>query len=265
MSHLKHPDKYWDKQLVDAGQPAFFGIKRKEERRRNRHNYNNFYRDLSKHNGDYDKDEDGEICYAVEKVDEPADCRREWREQSDNLSPLKNFLKTMVGRPWNEIHSKLSRRTNRRSTCGNHLWLHVRGYIEEHEWRIEWQKQVLASRIYHLYFIDEDGIFRGFQYGGRHYDESWKKVQRDSVRAENFLKTAPSESCKFGNISVKPKIVLHGLIPFWGVPVGTSTILDWKRRETIEAGSCRSGKRLSKEEAQTYWSFHEKVRKNITS
>jgi hypothetical protein len=49
---------------------------------------------------------------------------------SDLLGPLKRYLRSCVGKPWNKIHSELSQKLDRRSLTGLHIWDHVRREIE---------------------------------------------------------------------------------------------------------------------------------------
>jgi hypothetical protein len=52
------------------------------------------------------------------------------KEFSDLINPLKRFLRSCVGRPWDKVHSELSRTVDRRSITGSHIWDHVMWEIE---------------------------------------------------------------------------------------------------------------------------------------
>ena len=54
----------------------------------------------------------------------------EAKEFSDLINPLKRYLRSCIGRPWNKVHSELSRKLDRRSVPGSHIWDHVRWEIE---------------------------------------------------------------------------------------------------------------------------------------
>ena len=54
----------------------------------------------------------------------------EAKELSDLINPLKRYLRSCVGRPWNKVHSELSRKLDRRSVSGSHIWDHVMCEIE---------------------------------------------------------------------------------------------------------------------------------------
>jgi hypothetical protein len=52
------------------------------------------------------------------------------KEFSDLINPLKRYLRSCVGRPWNKVHSELSQKLDRRSLSGSHIWDHVMLEIE---------------------------------------------------------------------------------------------------------------------------------------
>lgn len=54
----------------------------------------------------------------------------EAKEFSDLINPLRRYLRTCVGRPWAKVHSELSRKLDRRSLAGLHIWHHVMSEIE---------------------------------------------------------------------------------------------------------------------------------------
>ena len=62
------------------------------------------------------------------------------KEFSDLLNPLKRYLRSCIGQPWNKIHSKLSRKLDRRSLSGSHIWDHVM-------WEIETDKRLTAWHL----------------------------------------------------------------------------------------------------------------------
>jgi hypothetical protein len=62
------------------------------------------------------------------------------KEFSDLLGPLRRYLRSCVGKPWNNIHSELSRKLDRRSVSGSHIWDHVR-------WEIETDCYIGADRL----------------------------------------------------------------------------------------------------------------------
>lgn len=54
----------------------------------------------------------------------------EAKEFSDLINPLKRFLRSCIGRPWNKVHSELAQKLDRRSVAGAHIWNHVRWEVE---------------------------------------------------------------------------------------------------------------------------------------
>ena len=58
------------------------------------------------------------------------------REQSkwlsDHLGPLRRLLRSQVGRPWDEVYSRLCQDLNPRTLAGEHVIDHLWGYVERH-------------------------------------------------------------------------------------------------------------------------------------
>jgi hypothetical protein len=52
------------------------------------------------------------------------------KEFSDLISPLRRFLRSCIGTPWAKVHSELSRKLDRRSVAGSHIWDHIMWEIE---------------------------------------------------------------------------------------------------------------------------------------
>lgn len=77
----------------------------------------------------YDPDADYD-----EPVRLPVSRRRQYgwdaKDFSDLINPLKRYLRSCIGRPWNKVHSELSKKLDRRSVSGSHIWDHVRWEIE---------------------------------------------------------------------------------------------------------------------------------------
>ena len=51
------------------------------------------------------------------------------KELSDLLSPLKRFLHTQVGRPWDKVESEIRTGIDARTLTGRHLLAHVYGFV----------------------------------------------------------------------------------------------------------------------------------------
>ena len=52
------------------------------------------------------------------------------KEFSDLINPLKRFLRSCIGKPWAKVHGELSRKLDRRSVAGSHIWDHITWEIE---------------------------------------------------------------------------------------------------------------------------------------
>jgi hypothetical protein len=52
------------------------------------------------------------------------------KDFSDLISPLKRFLRSCIGQSWKKVHSELSRKLDRRSLSGLHIWNHLLAEIE---------------------------------------------------------------------------------------------------------------------------------------
>lgn len=49
---------------------------------------------------------------------------------SDNLSPLKRWLRSQLGQPWDNVYSQLRQKIETRTLCGQHLLFHLWGFVE---------------------------------------------------------------------------------------------------------------------------------------
>jgi hypothetical protein len=51
---------------------------------------------------------------------------------NENLQPLVRFLRSSVGRLWDDVHSEISERISCKSAVQKHVLDHLRGFVEEH-------------------------------------------------------------------------------------------------------------------------------------
>ncbi|MFN6483341.1 MULTISPECIES: hypothetical protein [unclassified Nostoc] len=51
---------------------------------------------------------------------------------SDHLGPLRRFLRSQVGQPWNDVYSQLCQRLDPNTMAGQHVIDHVWDYVERH-------------------------------------------------------------------------------------------------------------------------------------
>jgi hypothetical protein len=60
--------------------------------------------------------------------------RRRWGSWSkilnEHLSPLRRYLQSQVGRPWNKVHSEICERLRLDSAVQSHVLDHLREYVE---------------------------------------------------------------------------------------------------------------------------------------
>jgi len=82
------------------------------------------------------------------------------RELGDRLAPLKRFLTSAIGRPWDDVWSEITRSTNRWEVKGDHLLQHVRHsvYMTPGEWRAVNDRYAWGSP--HGFFVDDEGVLR---------------------------------------------------------------------------------------------------------
>ena len=52
------------------------------------------------------------------------------KDFSDLISPLRRYLRSCLGQSWKKVHGELSRKLDRRSLSGRHIWNHVLAEIE---------------------------------------------------------------------------------------------------------------------------------------
>lgn len=67
--------------------------------------------------------------------------RRRWRHQpkslNEHLGPLRRYLDSQVGRPWNKVFSEICAHINRNSAVQDHVRDHVSGYVVTHVIKID--------------------------------------------------------------------------------------------------------------------------------
>jgi hypothetical protein len=78
---------------------------------------------------------------------------------SDHLAPLRNFLHSKVGQPWNQIYSELCQSLDGRTLSGQHILSHLWGYVERYV-------EIIDGVPYR-----KPSIYRGRELGGWRYDD----------------------------------------------------------------------------------------------
>jgi hypothetical protein len=92
---------------------------------------------------------------------------------NENLAPLRRFLLSRVGRPWDDVHSEIAAHIAPRSAVQTHVLSHLEQYVERNVvmingWPhhpIAWGKdrknyRPLASWKYSFYVCPETGLLR---------------------------------------------------------------------------------------------------------
>ena len=120
------------------------------------------------------------------------------KEFSDYLAPLKRWLDKQVNRPWNNVKSDLHSMLDSRRTTDQHVWQHVKHWVEEHNVFVEGndiveysynRRHVLDDRSL---YVDAHGILKRprkkhVSYHGRPkhyvvpYVEDGTHVQHDQI------------------------------------------------------------------------------------
>lgn len=97
--------------------------------------------------------------------------RKRTKWLNENLAPLRRFLRSRVGQPWDKVHGEICARIAPRSTVQQHVLQHLDGYVELHPVMIDgWPHhpisygahgyQRLANWRDSFYVCPETGILR---------------------------------------------------------------------------------------------------------
>lgn len=58
----------------------------------------------------------------------------DYKQSTDVLGPLKGYLRSKVGQPWDEVYSEICKYMDRRSTVGAHIFTHLWQYVDKNCW-----------------------------------------------------------------------------------------------------------------------------------
>jgi hypothetical protein len=113
---------------------------------------------------------------------------------NENLSPLKRYLTSQAGRPWNKVYSEICARIDGRHTVQQHILLHLQDFVAVHarvaEQGVEilrWNGwQPLADASVRLYVHPRSGLLR--------VNRARKPGRRELVRKQARADSAPAES-----------------------------------------------------------------------
>jgi hypothetical protein len=81
------------------------------------------------------------------------------KEFSDLINPLRRYLRSCVGRPWKKVHSELSRKLDRRSLSGAHIWTHMMREIETNCYIGADRLAYSNNRTYQLAELPIEGLY----------------------------------------------------------------------------------------------------------
>lgn len=69
---------------------------------------------------------------------------------SDHLGPLRRFVRSHIGQPWNDVYSKLCQQLDSSTMAGQHVLDHMRDYVELHVELIDGIPHEKCRRQYRL-------------------------------------------------------------------------------------------------------------------
>ena len=95
---------------------------------------------------------------------------------SENLNPLRNFIRCNVGRPWNKVFSELNKAFDRRKVVNNHLF----DYVEVNAKLIDGKVCVLHNWRNYRPYDPVTGTYAPLKEG--YYDERWVPIKEDSTQ-----------------------------------------------------------------------------------
>jgi hypothetical protein len=56
------------------------------------------------------------------------------KNSTDVLGPLRDYLKSKFGQPWDDVYSEMCEHMDRRSTVGAHIFTHLGDYVDTNCW-----------------------------------------------------------------------------------------------------------------------------------
>ena len=107
--------------------------------------------------------------------------RRSWQEYgrckslNENLAPLRRYLRSQVGRPWDNVYGEICERINRRSAVQLHIWQHLAEYVctDPHVISGEVHRHGLFGSLRNFYVDPRTGLLRYNEgYGRRRWRPS---------------------------------------------------------------------------------------------
>jgi hypothetical protein len=129
---------------------------------------------------------------AIEDLPRHQSIRRIWSGQekslNENLAPLRRFLLSNVGRPWNKVFSEICEHMNVKSAVQLHIWQHVKRdlvclnpVLENGRWQ-----RFDGYGLYQPFFVDpRNGLLRKNEDGS--YWCGYRSRRRDAKPPQNLL------------------------------------------------------------------------------
>lgn len=142
--------------------------------------------------------EEGLLCPYLIKT------RNKTKYLSDHLGPLRRFLRSNLGQPWDLVYSKLCRKVKTNTMQGKHVMDHVWGYVERHVVIIEGIPHrkpggaygggftPLTSRQHYFYVHPETGLlcappgYNGSYQRKRKRDLNSLDIMKNTLHKVNF-------------------------------------------------------------------------------
>jgi hypothetical protein len=78
--------------------------------------------------------------------------RHRTKHFSDNLSPLRRWLRSKVGQPWDIVYSEICQKIETRTLCGQHLLVHLEEMVEDRVRLIEGMPHSLKKGLHPIVY-----------------------------------------------------------------------------------------------------------------
>ena len=93
---------------------------------------------------------------------------RRWQGHSaqkflnENLAPLRRFLRSKVGKPWNKVYAEICERIDRGSAVQLHIWQHLSDYVCANPYGVTGDVgRRFHGRLWHEFYVDpRTGLLR---------------------------------------------------------------------------------------------------------
>ena len=104
------------------------------------------------------------------------------KDFNDHLGPVRRFLESNIGRPWNKIWSEVCEHAKLNSVQGRHLRQHVWDYVEHNVIEIRNKIPYATGRYYNSGLLEVNGFWEhpktGILHKNRDYVSPWKTAAK---------------------------------------------------------------------------------------